>query len=199
MRDKNGVILRFNANLLTDKSDDGHFRRFVIQYFMEDDTIAIREPPVRNSGVMGGNFLRRQVIKKPNGVRYSAGDMYVGNVVDFLSHQFVLLNADEYSHRLMENDERTFPYSSFTRLHGLLTGRKDKIETYFVSKYKGDGTIDMGDFEVCCNEVGLNLNKHETLTLWRKLDRKGKGRISFTKVIKMASDDQLNVRIMMWW
>ena len=47
MREKSGVVLRFNAHLLSDKIED-HTRRFVIQFFMEDDTIGIREPPIQN-------------------------------------------------------------------------------------------------------------------------------------------------------
>jgi len=188
MREKQGVILRFNAHLLSDKTED-ETRRFVIQYFMEDDTIAIREPPIRNSGVMGGNFLRRQVIKKHDGTKYGPGDMYVGNIVDFVSHRFILLNADEYTYRLMENDERTFPYSNFSRLHEQLARAVDSIKQYFVARYSGDGLIDMSDFSACCDNVGLYLNKQEVLTLWRKLDKKNKGRISFTKVLKLAADD----------
>ena len=188
MREKQGVILRFNAHLLSDKTED-ETRRFVIQYFMEDDTIGIREPPIHNSGVMGGSFLRRQVLKRPDGIKYDPGDMYVGNVVDFLSHKFVLLNADEYSYRAMEGDERTFPYSDFGRLHDLLAQKMEEIRQYFVARYshEGGGMIDMADFGACLGDVGLKLNKQETLTLWRKLDRRNKGKISFTKIVKLAS------------
>ena len=160
---------------------------------MEDDTIAIREPPIRNSGVIGGNFLRRQVLKKPDGSKYLASDMYVGNIVDFVSHRFELLNADEYSYRLMENDEKTFPFSNFCRLHDVLTTKKEEIKKYFATDYEGEGRIDINDFTLCCEIVGLKLNKQEALTLWRKLDKKGKERISFTKVISMASDDLINI------
>ena len=29
-------------------------RRFVLSYFMADDTMSVFEPPVRNSGIVGG-------------------------------------------------------------------------------------------------------------------------------------------------
>lgn len=38
MRDKNGVILRFNAQLVSDRADDAT-RRFVIQFFCEGETL----------------------------------------------------------------------------------------------------------------------------------------------------------------
>ena len=34
-------------------------RRFIISYYLSDDTVAVFEPPVRNSGVIGGKFLER--------------------------------------------------------------------------------------------------------------------------------------------
>jgi len=162
---------------------------------LEDDTVAIREPPIRNSGVMGGNFLRRQVVKKPDGSRYAAKDMFVGNVVDFVSHRFELQHADENTYRLMENDEKSFPYSNFSLLHDMLAKKEAEIRKYFVTCYEGDGMIDIDEFTTCCDKIGLRLNKQQILTLWRKLDKKGKDKISFTKVIKMASVDLLNAHV----
>ncbi len=114
MRDKEGVVLRFNATLVNDNSEDKK-RRFVIQFFMEDGTISIREPPVKNSGIVGGNFMKRQIMKKPDGTnRYKASDMFVGNEVSFNSHIFSLLSADEQTYKAMEcGCDEVFPYSDF--------------------------------------------------------------------------------------
>lgn len=155
---------------------------------MEDDTIAIREPPIRNSGVMGGKFLRRQEVKKHDGSKYLASDMYTGNVVDFMCHHFELLNADEYSYRLMENDAKTFPYSSFSLIHKVLLTKKEEICKYFAIEYQGDGNIDQSSLLTSIDSVGLNLNKQQMLTLWRKLDKKGKGKVSFTRLIKLLEN-----------
>ena len=151
---------------------------------MEDDTIAIREPPIRNSGVMGGKFLRRQEVKKHDGAKYLASDMYVGNVVEIMCHHFELLNADEYSYRLMENDYETFPYSNFNLIHSVLMEKKDEICKYFAVDYEGKGSIDLAQLATSLQAVGLKLNKQQVLTFWRKIDKKGKGRVSFTRVIR---------------
>ncbi len=37
-------------------------RRFVLSYFMMDDSVQIFEQPVRNSGIAGGKFLERQKV-----------------------------------------------------------------------------------------------------------------------------------------
>ena len=162
---------------------------------MEDDTISIMEPPVRNSGLMGGKFLRRQVQKKPDGSRYGPNDMFVGNELEFVCHKFILLNADEYSYRFMENDDRTFPYSNFPRLHALLMNKVDDVKHYFIADYAGDGMISMNEFDCCCKKINFILNQQELITLWRKIDRKGKGKVTFTKVIKLASDVPLHMSL----
>lgn len=190
MRDKGGMILRFNAQLVSDKSDDLN-RRFVFQFFMEDDTISIREPPVRNSGVMGGSFLgRNNTIKRSNGEPFTAKDMYVGNTIDIVGHRFLLLNADEFTYKLMECDDRTFPCSSLPRLQEVLSSKQDQIKTYFLSSdYDGNGILDMEGLTTCCTDIGLAFNEQEIITIWRKLDKKGKGKVAFKKLITLASEE----------
>ena len=187
MRDKGGVILRFNAQLVSTKADDAA-RRFVLSFFMEDDTIAIREPPVKNSGVMGGNFLSRQMMKQENGTYFAAKDMYVGNVLNIVGHQFLLLNADEFTYRLMEMDDTTFPFSDITRLYEILSSKQNEIKTYFVTHHEA-GMLNQDGLEKCLKSLGLKLNSQELLTIWRKIDKKGNGTVSCTKLIKLASDD----------
>ncbi len=155
---------------------------------MEDDTIGINEPPIRNSGVMGGKFLRRQCIRKPNGTKYEAPDMYVGNVVDFMCHHFELLNADEHTYRLMENDHKTFQYSDYNKIYEAVSQKKDEICKYFATKHTGGNKIDLTQLEDCCKSVGLNLNKHQFITLWRKIDKKRKDKVSFTKFIRLLEN-----------
>ena len=196
MRDKSGMILRFNAQLVSDKMDDMN-RRFVVQYFMEDDTISIREPPVRNSGVMGGSFLRRNTIKRPNGEPFTAKDMYVGNIIEIVGHHFKLLNADEFSYKLMECDGRTFPHSSLPRLQEILSSKQEQIKAHFLSlNYNGNGVLDIQALKDCCIDVGIRFNEQEIITIWRKLDKKGKGKVAFKKLIALASEETFgNIRV----
>lgn len=111
-KDRHGLdsnVLRFLARMDTTKPIDQD-RRFIISYFLSDDTILVFEPPVRNSGIIGGKFLERGRVKKPNQERYStqlsgyysANDLYVGTVVVFNNHPFVLIDADEYAFGYME-------------------------------------------------------------------------------------------------
>jgi hypothetical protein len=47
----------------------------------------------------------------------------------------------------------------------------------------------MEGFTACCNDVGLKLNKQETITVWRKLDKNGKWKAAFKKLIAFASEE----------
>jgi len=62
-------VLRFMARLNTTRPIDMD-RRFIISYFLSDDTILVFEPQQRNSGILGGKFLERRRIKKANQVDY---------------------------------------------------------------------------------------------------------------------------------
>ncbi|XP_014676880.1 PREDICTED: EF-hand domain-containing family member C2-like [Priapulus caudatus] len=117
-KDRRGLdsnVLRFIASLDTKKTVD---RQFVISYFLSDDTIAVFEPPQRNSGVIGGKFLERGRIKRQSESDddgcgqpefYTASDLYVGARVEFNNHKFVLIDADEYAFRYMEKQSDEFP------------------------------------------------------------------------------------------
>ena len=155
---------------------------------MEDDTIAIREPPMRNSGAMGGKFLRRQ---PSNGSKLSAKDMFIGNVIDLNCHHFKLLRADEYTYRLMENDSTTFPYSDFNQIYESLKEKKDAFAKYFATEYDIKGKLDIDHLKEACEKVGLVFNCQQIMTFWRKLDKKGKHKISFTKIIKLLSNENV--------
>ena len=57
-------VLRFVAVMDTNYSVDMS-RRFIVSFYLSDDTIAVFEPPQRNSGVLGGKYLERGRVKLP--------------------------------------------------------------------------------------------------------------------------------------
>jgi len=103
-------VLSFFCSLLSGGPDDVD-RRFVISYYLQDNTLKIVEPPIRNSGFVGGVFLSRRAIKKANGEYLSERDLYVGNKVQILMHRFDLLDANEGTFKWME--DKQLPRSSF--------------------------------------------------------------------------------------
>lgn len=101
--------LSFLASLLSGGVDDVD-RRFVLTYYIMDNTFKVIEPPVRNSGFTGGVFLSRRAVKKPNGELIMDKDLYVGCKLQVLMHEFQLLDTNEGTLRWME--DKDFPRSS---------------------------------------------------------------------------------------
>ena len=96
-------MLRFVAVMDTDYSVDKS-RRFIVSFYLSDDTIAVFEPPQRNSGVLGGKYLGRgrvmlpgqEIFKSEFTKYYSASDFFVGAKPVFNDITFIIVGADEY-------------------------------------------------------------------------------------------------------
>ena len=89
-------------------------RRFIISYRLADDMMTVYEPPVRNSGIIGGKFLERTRVAKSNcppdqPVFYGPQDFYIGAVIEVFRHRFIITNADEYVLKFMEEHSGQFP------------------------------------------------------------------------------------------
>ncbi|KAJ3415872.1 EF-hand domain-containing member C2 [Chytridiales sp. JEL 0842] len=104
-----GVCLRFSAVLKTNKQVDRD-RKFVVSLFPADDTISVFEPHLRNSGIIGGKFLEKARIKKPNvDAYYTLSDFAVGAELTFHHHPFLIIGADEYAIKFMDQHPEIFP------------------------------------------------------------------------------------------
>lgn len=57
-------LLRYEAVMVTSRPED-QSRKFILSYRLSDDSIGIFEPPMRNSGVIGGKFLEFSRVAKP--------------------------------------------------------------------------------------------------------------------------------------
>ncbi|KAJ1627617.1 hypothetical protein T492DRAFT_1023521 [Pavlovales sp. CCMP2436] len=62
MMENDRKILRFMARLDSNEPEDAE-RVFVLKLFLQDDTIAVFEPPQKNSGLVGGKFFERGAVK----------------------------------------------------------------------------------------------------------------------------------------
>lgn len=100
-----GRNLRFTARLVLPECDSRSVaagRRFVVTFFTSDDTFSVYEPRTQNSGVMEGQFLKRQRMRRPDGVYYGMSDLGINAVLTFHSRQFELLSADDYTLSIFE-------------------------------------------------------------------------------------------------
>jgi len=181
-KDRHGLdsnVIRFVAKLDTAKPIDCD-RVFVIAYFLSDDTVLVYEPPQRNSGIIGGKFLERRRVKKPDGESYyTASDLYIGANVEFYKHKFILTDADEYAVNYMEKHPGDFPAAN---VNTVLPKLKDAVGSngselkmmLEAADRKKAGVVDYASFNRAVKQVaGDALSQQELITVARAFgDRK---------------------------
>ena len=99
------LILRFLARLNTRKPEDID-RRFLVSFFVADDTIQVYEMRNRNSGVWEGKFLERGKYKnvEHDNKQFTISDFEIGKSMRINTFSFYIIDADEFSKRwLAEN------------------------------------------------------------------------------------------------
>jgi len=179
----NGKVLRYGAKILSKYKDD-EMRFFVIQYFMEDDTIAIQEPPIRNSGFNGGNFLQRTKIMKNTEDKYQPYDLFIGATVQLLAHRFTIIEADDYTLNFMESRAHEgWPSSNIFKIIEKLKPAKEGILNSVVKTSKG-GLMSYDQVHNCLIENNITLDEQEYVTLYRALDPVGKKEIPSIRLVK---------------
>jgi EF-hand domain-containing protein 1 len=171
--------LSFLASLLSGTIDDKD-RRFVISFYVADNTLKVVEPPMRNSGFTGGTFLSRRAIKKSNGDPLTYEDFYVGCKLRILMHQFLLLDTSEGTLRWME--DKGLPRSNFyaildkIRPHVLSDAQSGFLTIAFQEQEKseyGPGRVTKEGLKNVLTPYGLfgdspeQLSEHELLTILR--------------------------------
>jgi len=96
--DNDKVILRFLAKLNTKVIED-HDRRFLISFFLADDSIQVYEIQNRNSGIWEGKFIERKKYRnKENFDKYfTISDFDVNKSIRINAFSFNILDADEFT------------------------------------------------------------------------------------------------------
>lgn len=183
------TALRFLA-MLESKHPEDLGRRFIIEYFLSDDTVRVFEQSMRNSGFVAGKFLDRNKVRNGStGEWFQPNDFYVGALLMINGFKFRALEADEYTLNLMENEGDTFTRAN---VNDILKGLADKLWDKAFSKTNTfrdidkdhDRFIDPDEFSELCKEMGWNLDTHQKLTLFRKFDTDNSGRITFPEFFK---------------
>jgi hypothetical protein len=196
-KDRKGLIshvLRFVAVMDTDYTVDKS-RRFIVSFYLSDDTIAVFEPPQRNSGVLGGKYLERGAVKLPGQEifkseftkYYTAKDFYIGAKPVFNDVTFVIIGADEYALSYMEAHPAEFPMSSVKQIESKLRSTVD------LDKLQEQLTV--GDVNGCISPEYLNhvlsshgLNEHEQMTVGRAYAVELESSANWSKTISIVQE-----------
>uniref|UniRef100_A0A7S4B0V8 EF-hand domain-containing protein n=1 Tax=Chrysotila carterae TaxID=13221 RepID=A0A7S4B0V8_CHRCT len=191
MMENDRKILRFLAHLDTDNPED-RGRVFVIKYFLADDTVAVFEPPTKNSGIIGGKFLERCRVKRPGtNDFYTQADFFTGAKLEFNRFKFVIHQADEYSLSYMEADAESHPMSNLQyiaeQLVPVLAEKRESLIGAFKSHDPSDsGAVGYEAFQDVLSQHEMELNDQVLITLLRKFDRDACGAVSYMDFLDMA-------------
>jgi hypothetical protein len=184
------VVLRFETALVNDVSEDVD-RRFVIEFYRADDTIKVFEVRAANSGFVGGKFLERTKLKNPaTSEWFTAEEFYVGAELVVNGFHFKILAADEHTMSHMEDESSTFSFASPDAIlkklaKKLWNRRQSRTQTFRFIDSNHDRYIDKHEFNEMMKTYGWKLSQHELLTIWRKYDTNGDGRITADEFFKV--------------
>ncbi|CAM9201006.1 unnamed protein product [Choristocarpus tenellus] len=158
------VMFRYTAELVSEAPEDMG-RRFIMSYYKADRTLVVREPPQRNSGVTGGNFLSRMKVRDELGNVITEGRFYVGAEVLINGHCFRVTEADVKTLRLMEERPDAFPNSDLARVTDLV---REKIQERNIGNLRarlqevdteGNGIVSRSDLRVVLEGLGVCFNQ----------------------------------------
>ena len=96
--DNDKKVLRFTARLNTQVPEDVD-RRFIISFYLANDTVSIFEPAQKNSGIIEGPFLARKKYKNvdKNMAFITPTDLPVGGDIKINGFNYHILGCDEYT------------------------------------------------------------------------------------------------------
>jgi hypothetical protein len=96
--DNDNKVLRYTSRLNTKVPEDVD-RRFIISYYLGNDTISIYEPAQKNSGISEGPFLQRDKYKNVgnNNEHITPTDLPVGGDIRINSYNFHILGCDDFT------------------------------------------------------------------------------------------------------
>jgi hypothetical protein len=190
MMENDRKILRFLARLDLDTPED-QGRIFVIKYFLSDDTVAVFEPPQKNSGIIGGKFLERTRVKKPNSHEYyTQADFYTGAQIEFNKFPFVCYQADEYSLSYMEADPESHPMSDLSYIADQLAPVVSEKSAALLQKFKeadvdNTGMVSYETLQDALASCDMELNDQVLITLMRRFDLSKDGNVAYIDLLQI--------------
>ena len=167
---RDDMILRYRASFADPRPQDVD-RRFIVSYAVQDGTITVKEPPERNSGIIAGVFLGKNVFHHPRGDPFRPTDFVIGTTVIIGGHKFELLNADDATFKYM--DAKKFPHcdldETIDHLNSILHAKFGQTK---FDKLRSLGTMSFSEFQRIFTLGGggpLDLPKQALLVVWRFL------------------------------
>eukprot|EP00929_Paragymnodinium_shiwhaense_P002439 TRINITY_DN102698_c0_g1_i1.p1 TRINITY_DN102698_c0_g1~~TRINITY_DN102698_c0_g1_i1.p1 ORF type:complete len:649 (-),score=159.09 TRINITY_DN102698_c0_g1_i1:83-1972(-) len=156
-----GIILRFECRMVNGEPEDEN-RRFIVGFFPADDNVACWELPVRNSGHLGGKFAEKKRAKNPDtGKYFKMSDLAIGQTVTIAAQPMLILRADEFTLKYLEDHADQFPLADpLYCAHRL-------VPILGTPEMQDPNGVDPDTLKAICQEHGFYILDHEIVTLLR--------------------------------
>jgi len=179
-------VLRYLAVMDGAAPEDAD-RQFIVSYMLASDQINVYEPPIRNSGVMGGKWMEPCRVKKPGSDEfYSPHDLQIGAVVEFRKQKFRLIDSDEYTLTYMERNK--YPGSDLVPIVEKLKKKFTqgaKVRAMFQNlDTDGSGSLDGNEFTRVLSELNYDLTPQELVSVMRAFDLNDDGDIRYDEFLE---------------
>ncbi|KAJ3078120.1 EF-hand domain-containing protein 1, partial [Quaeritorhiza haematococci] len=157
------VVLRFDGyfkQTVHESTEQYHLRKVRVYYYLEDDSIAVVEPPVENSGIPQGVLIKRQRLPKSSTEYYTIKDFNLGINFTVYGKTFRIVSCDKFTEVRMESHKCNHcfrymreseginlnpPESMPVDLHQLQRNRPLRITNASISKPSPEEAAQQGD------------------------------------------------------
>ncbi|XP_054738199.1 EF-hand domain-containing family member C2 [Anastrepha obliqua] len=176
-------VLRFGAKLLSTIRENCE-RIFVISYYLSDDTIQIFEIAERNSGFLGGEFMKRTRIPLPGQEKFTSKrpqcyqpyNFYIGATMSLKDHIFHIVSADEYTLIYMEHHPYEYPMADIKTIMAKIREAAKADYKSFLCQCLPEGAESIKDVKfigfdslkrALINLLNDDITNHEIITVCR--------------------------------
>lgn len=165
-RARTGKTVKFTAKLVTTDPINSE-RVFRITYYLDDDDLAVYEPPVRNSGVAAGVFQKKKKMKNAEtGKDFCLADFVVGGTVTMKGHKFLITAIEAQPKTVIPEVGAVLK-----ALKGKLIDASASLRKMF-RKFDLDHsqTMSFDEFFNMLNYYSLGLTKYEAIVLFKTFE-----------------------------
>lgn len=195
-----GQILRFTAKFQDAKPEDAD-RMLVVNYHLFDDTVSIHEPPVRNAGIITGQFMEKAIhLNQVTGELFKREDMFKGNVIKIYNRAFKLLDCDEYTRKFIQDGGIRRNYD----LQGVLENIRESMKQLFplvrdvfrTMDLDHDGVLTYDEFKLGLEKWGFQLAPEDVIILMKHFDTREDGQVSYNEFCDQLLDEDYTDKMM---
>lgn len=168
LRNATGDSRKFLARLISSDPINAE-RVFRLTVFLDDEEVAIFEPPVRNSGIPGGIFQKKKRTKNDEtGEYFKVSDFAVGRTVVIKAHRFAIFEEERGPEKAVADVDQIIATLKTKLLDASASLRK------MFRKFDLDHsqTMSFEEFSNMLNYYSLGLTKYEAIVLFKAFEDK---------------------------